>query len=391
MISGAQGLYDMRRQYSVPLRVLMAVVALVLLVACANLASLLLARATARRHELRIRSAVGASRLRLLRQLFTEALLLSAIGGLCGLWIAGICTELLVQTMSRGQSPIVLDLTLHGTTIAFAIGVTVVTAILFGIGPALSATAPPDAQGRVAVWSPRRWTRVLIVSQVALCLTVLIGAGLMLGTVRNLARVDAGFRRDRVLLLTIRPGPSYPDRAHVAIRRLATSILGAARRGIRRPRYGYAALRHLDDRERFDSRRPAKAEVNVNLVGPRFFQTFGIPLLSGRELLRKTTPAARRSASLRKAWPPPSRPAEPLGLRIDVGGTLLTVGGVVKGYALPKPARRSSSHGLPPPLQTTDTWVELNFAVRTAGDPHPSPAFSAANFATRPATCRSTR
>src|ERR1035438_2227733 len=206
MLPGGQGLYDLRRQFSLPLSLLMGAVALVLLVACANLASLLLARATSRRQEIALRLSLGASRGRLLRQLFTESMLLSVIGGIFGIAFAYWGGTLLVALMSRGRAPIAVDLSIHTHTLLFTAMVTLATGVLFGIGPALRATSSASLHGaRVIEGKPGRWTAALIVSQVSLCLVVLACAGLLLGSLRKLRQVDAGFRQDHVLLMSIRP------------------------------------------------------------------------------------------------------------------------------------------------------------------------------------------
>ncbi len=139
VLPGAQGLYDLRRKFSLPLRALMAAVTLILLIACANLASLLLARATARRHEIDLRLSLGATRGRLLRQLLTESILLSMMGGACGIGIAYAASRLLVDLMSTGRSPIFLDLAIHAPTLSFTLAVSLATGVLFGAVPAFRA------------------------------------------------------------------------------------------------------------------------------------------------------------------------------------------------------------------------------------------------------------
>ena len=146
---------------------------------------------------------------RLLRQLLTESVLLSGIGGVLALGIAWVASPLLVQAMSRGRTPILLDLALDWRTLAFAAAVSLLTGVLFGIVPALSAIRQRDMRaqhGARLKTGSRRWSAALIVSQVALCVIVLVSAGLLLGSLRNLQQVDAGFRKDRILLVGIRPG-----------------------------------------------------------------------------------------------------------------------------------------------------------------------------------------
>ena len=203
------GFGDVRMQFALPLQILMVAVALVLLIACMNLASLLLARAGGRRQEIMVRLALGAARGRLMRQLLTESLLLSCFGGLIGLGIALIASPLLVAAMSRGGAPILLDLGLDWRTLAYTAAASLLTGVLFGLVPALQAIRRGGATGvqhgvRLKTNS-RGWSAALIVSQVALCVIVLVSAGLLLRSLRKLQQVDAGFREGGLLMLSIRP------------------------------------------------------------------------------------------------------------------------------------------------------------------------------------------
>ena len=137
LLSGAQGLNDLREQFSLPLRLLMAAVGLLLLIACANLASLLLARARVREQELTLRLALGASRGRIVRQLLTESLMLSILGGAGGLALAASGSRAIVSLLSRGRSPILLDVSIDARLLGFTLGVTVATTLVFGLWPAL--------------------------------------------------------------------------------------------------------------------------------------------------------------------------------------------------------------------------------------------------------------
>jgi predicted permease len=189
ILPGGQGLYDLRHQFSLPLRLLMGAGALVLLVACANLASLLLARATSRRQEIALRLSLGASRGRLMRQLLTESMLLSIIGGIFGIAFAEWGGPLLVALMSRGHAPIVLDLAIHTRTLAFTAVVTLATGVLFGIVPAFRSTSSDSFHGsRLVAGRPSRWTAALIISQVSLSMVVLACAGLMLAALESFTK-----------------------------------------------------------------------------------------------------------------------------------------------------------------------------------------------------------
>ena len=202
------GISDLRRQYSQPLKILMAIVALVLLIACANIANLLLARSTARARELAMRQALGAQRMRIIRQLLTESLLLALAGGALGIAFAVGASRILLNMISRGSDAVPLDVSLNLRLLAFTFAVTVCTAVLFGTLPALRATrlqlVESLTSGRGAS-SPGRTplAKILVVSQVALSLVLMVGACLFLRTLVNLNRVDTGFNKKNVLRLEI--------------------------------------------------------------------------------------------------------------------------------------------------------------------------------------------
>ena len=203
-----------RRQYTRPLVVLMVVVGVVLLIACVNVANLLLARAAARRRELAIRLAIGAGRLRLLRQMLTESLLLAMFGAVAGIVFALWSSRLLVALLSSSWGAVWLDLSINGRVLGFTMLVAALTGILFGLAPAWSATrlAPLGAMkeaGRGIAEGHSRFNagRALVAAQVALSLVLLVGAGLLLGSFRSLSTLDAGFDREGVLLVSV----SLPD------------------------------------------------------------------------------------------------------------------------------------------------------------------------------------
>jgi predicted permease len=181
--------------------VLMVVVALVLIIACANVANMLLARATERRSEVALRLALGSSRFRLVRQLLTESVLLSSLGGIAGLLVAHVGTKLLLALKPPIPIPIALDLTLNYRVLAFTLLVSVATGILFGVAPALQASrslvpAMKSTERRLGLRS------ILVVVQVALSLVLLIGAGLLLKSAGNAQAIDPGFETERVVMLS---------------------------------------------------------------------------------------------------------------------------------------------------------------------------------------------
>ena len=204
---GGTGWTYLRRLYVRPLPVLMAVVAIVLLIACANVASLLLARASARQKEIAVRLAIGAGRGRIVRQLLVESALLSFAGAGCGIVLASMTGRLLLDSLSTGPTAVVLDLTPNWHVLVFTAGVATTTAILFGLAPALQATAsgPSSAlkEEARATGSRSRLLTWLVTAQVALSLVLLVGAGLFVRTLQNLQSFDPGFTREAVLLVDL--------------------------------------------------------------------------------------------------------------------------------------------------------------------------------------------
>ncbi|HET7100226.1 MAG TPA: FtsX-like permease family protein, partial [Terriglobia bacterium] len=198
------------------MQILMIMVGLVLLIACANIANLLLARASTRQREIAVRMAVGAGRARLIRQMLTESLLLALVGGALGVVFASWASGALLAMVSTGAQPLPLNVAPDARVLAFTFVVSLVTALLFGTLPALRATridlTPALKEGRSAAGlsSRSRLGKALIVSQVALSLVLLVGAGLFLRTLVKLNNVDTGFNKENVLLFSIDPvGAGY--------------------------------------------------------------------------------------------------------------------------------------------------------------------------------------
>ncbi len=209
LVPAANGVSLVRSQYGDSLQILMAVVGLVLLIACANLANFLLARATTRQREIATRLALGSSRARIVRQTLTETLLLSITGGVLGLGLAFLATRALIAFVNQGSGDIALSPTPDMTVVFFTLGVSLLASVLFGLAPAVMAarignhgslnTATRTAQGGGGGIS-RFWPKMLVTGQVTLSLLLLVGAGLLLRTLRNLENQDYGFERTHLLL-----------------------------------------------------------------------------------------------------------------------------------------------------------------------------------------------
>jgi putative ABC transport system permease protein len=209
LVPAAAGPAGFRTRYEQPLRIIMAVVVLVLLIACANIANLMLARASGRRHELTMRLALGASRFRIVRQLLVESLLLAGVGAALGLMFAQWGSRLIVAQLSTPRSTVVLDLSLDWRVVGFTALVAVATALLFGIAPALRIRRvdPIEAlkeQSRAFAGEGRRvFGAPLLVVQVALTLVLVVAAGLFMRTFGKLATLDIGLDRDAVLVVDV--------------------------------------------------------------------------------------------------------------------------------------------------------------------------------------------
>jgi predicted permease len=315
----AKGFSDLRTTYKKALYVLMAIVALVLLVASANVANLLLARAAVRQHEVAVRLALGAGRGRIARQLITESLLLSAIGATLGIAFAVWGSQLLPRLLSRGNTTVDLDLALDGRVLLFTIAVTTLTGLLFGLAPAWRAgrvdpQTAMKAQGRGVAEGHSRFAmgKTLVVAQIAMSMILVAGAGLLLGSWRRLATVDPGFRRDQLLIATVGIGPAQtkPEQRYA----LYSQILERFRAI---PGVVHASGSDLtpiggaswNDQVKTDDFTPASMKdgvVWVNAVSEDYFNTMGTPLLAGRDFdsreTKTSTPVAIVSSTMAKKF-----------------------------------------------------------------------------------------
>ena len=295
LLPAATGNSRLRRQYQQPLTIIMGVVGLVLLIACANIANLLLARATARRHELSVRLALGASRLRLTRQLLSESLLLSGLGAALGLVFAYWGSRMLVGQLATATNNVFLDLSLDWRVLGFTAAVAVGTAVLFGTAPALRATRvqPNEAlkkKGRGVMGDGRFGPgNVLVVVQVALSLVLLVAAGLFVRTFSSLANLDIGFDRRPVLVANVNAQPLQLEpgrRADLfeALRRAAAAVPGVASAAASAvtPVSGSTWTNEVEV-EGAPPMSERERGVYVNLISPAWFQTFGTSLIAGRD------------------------------------------------------------------------------------------------------------
>jgi len=317
--AGATGYTGLRRQFRQPLLILMATVGLVLLIACVNVANLMLARAAARRKEIAVRLALGASRSRLVRQLLTESILLSVIGGIASLIIARLCVQVLTTYLPQ-QSRSALDLTVDARVLLFTLTVSILTGLLFGLTPAWQTTRQSltaglkDQTGASAGPSRLAVNKLLVVAQVSLSLFLLIGAGLFVRTLRNWRNLDVGMNYENIVQFSLDTGERYSpqqrsDLSKKVLERLealpgahsATLLYFSLLSGsgisfnVRVP--GFVAPPDLD------------TECDSTAVGPRFFETMKMPIISGRDfgpqderpLPTPTPPGAPKSRNVPEA------------------------------------------------------------------------------------------
>jgi predicted permease len=293
----ATGISSLRRQFSQPLFVLMAIVGIVLLVACANIANLLLARAAARRSEFAMRLALGAGRWRMMRQLLAESLVLGALGGVCGILLARWAMRVLVVCMSSGRSPITLDMTPNFRILGFTAAVSIGTGILFGLAPALRAIRVDPWLGLKGAGGvlhrghgPLRPGKLLAVVQVGLSLLLLVGAGLFVRSLQKLNGESFGVSRDSVLIVRVEPKGSDQRNIPGTTARLDHIYRDLLQRveaipGVRTAGMGQSTPTSPNPGGGGQVTFPSGQSMRVPLVMiyPNYFAAVGLPMVAGRE------------------------------------------------------------------------------------------------------------
>ena len=294
LLPGSQGRSYMRQRLTTPLWLLLGITGMVLLLACANLANLLLARAAARSKEMAIRLAIGAGRGAIIRQLLIESLLLSAFGAIMGFGLAYIADRFLLSLYmsadDTGISPVP-----DWRVLVFTLGLMVITAVLFGLVPALQSSRADvadtlkDQAGSVIGSGNVGLRKALVAAQVGLSLLLLIGAGLFVKTLANLRDLGPGFSPERLVGFEIDPTLNgyNTQRTNIFYRQLTDSL--SAIPGVRS--VGFASLRILDDDDwessvtvqGYTAKPGQSAQPYMNAISPNYFATLGVPILSGRE------------------------------------------------------------------------------------------------------------
>jgi predicted permease len=385
--AGARGLSPLRALYAEPLTTLMAAVGLVLLVVCANVANLLLARGAARERELSVRMALGAGRVRVVRQLLTESLILGVIGGAAGLLLAIWGSQALLRLAADGAGSIPLDVRMDWRVLGFTLAVTGVTAVLFGLAPALRATRVElgtslrsgghgttggllGGPGRIGAG------KLLVVMQVALSLVLLVGTGMLVRSTHALTNVDPGLARDRLLIVTVDAAPTslqgerLGQLARVLLERVR-AIPGVAaatfsENGIFSGTESATSLQVIG----FSPRAEDDTIANSDRVGPGYFTAIGARLIAGRDFTDRDDEHAPRVAVVNATMAAFYFPrGAAIGRRLVVDSATYEVVGVVadtKDHELRQvPARRIYL----PAYQAGPMPLEFTFELRATGDP----------------------
>jgi predicted permease len=375
---GGSGLSVLRTRYSRPLFVLLGIVALVLLIACANMANLLLAQSTARQRELAIRLSLGASRWLVARQLLIESLLLSAIGSAAGVLVAWWASRALVQLISTRTALVTLDLTLDWRVLGFTMLVGVVTGLLFGVAPALRATGLTPAtalrdhsRGVVSGAGRLNVGHALVAVQVAISFVLVLGASLFVRTLVDLTSQDLGFRYDRVLLanvdlrrtgLTDKERPAMFERLRDAVS--AAPGVEAAAVSVLTP-ISNTTWNNLITVPGYDAPERDRS-AHFNRVTPDYFRVMGTPLLAGRDISAADRPGTAKVVIVNETFARKFFNGQsPLGKTFTVGLPGQPDTAIYEIVGLAADAKYASLREPAPPTMYT-AWAQADTAASSA-------------------------
>ncbi|HEY7410260.1 MAG TPA: ABC transporter permease [Vicinamibacteria bacterium] len=386
MMPGGRGPSGLRDESQTPLLVLMGMVGLVLLIACANVANLLLARASSRQKEIAVRLALGASRGRLARQLLVESLTLALAGGALGMVVATWTGTLLIRALPSAEAAIVLTADPDLRVAGFAFALSVLTGVGFGLVPALQATRPhlaptlkSESTALAGGTAPFRFRKGLVVAQIALSLLLLIGAGLFTRSLMNLRALDPGFEPDQLLTFTVDPSLNGYDlaRRYALYARLQQDV--SAEPGVKSVSMADVALMTDSNSsttirvEGYEAKEEEDMNPNFNGVAPEFFGTLGIGLLAGRDFTDADGPQAPRVAIVNEEFARYFYKGEnPVGRRFGTGrgksDFQFTIVGLVRDGKAASLREKQVRFAYTPYTQEPNLGA-LTFYVRTAVDP----------------------
>ncbi len=392
VLPAATGRSSLRRQFSKPLLVLMATVGLVLLIACANVANLLIARATSRQKEIAVRLALGAGRRRIVSQLLAESLLLSLAGGLAGLGLAVVVDRALIGFLPPSSVPLTISATPDWRILAFTVTVSVLTGIIFGLLPALQSTrvnvAPTlkDQAGTVSGGASTSARKLLVVAQVSLSLLLLIAAGLFIRSLQHLRDLDPGFHTTNLLAFKIDPTLNGypPEQVKTFYGRLEETLNSIP--GVEVASLAVMPVLEGDEWDQWvtiDSYSPKTGELpdpHMNFVSPGYFKTLQVNLLTGRDFRITDSMSAPKVCIVnetfaRKYFGTVNALGHKIGMGIDPGTkTDITIVGVVRDT-------RYESMRDEIPTEVFRPYRQMEFAPGIAGyirtAQHPDSVFSA--------------
>ncbi|MCX6596965.1 MAG: ABC transporter permease, partial [Acidobacteria bacterium] len=382
---GYRGQSNMQEQAKVPLIMLLSITGFVLLIACANIANLLLARSAARGKEIAIRLSLGATRGTLIRQLLLEALVLAAIAGVAGLFVSQWTARLLFSLLPPDAED-VISLAINWRSLGFAAAASLTTGLLFGLFPALHSTRQDlasvmkDQAGNVsATGSATLFRRALVVGQIGLSLLLLISAGMFLKSLVNVLKVDLGLRTDKMIVFGLSPDLNKytPERTLAFYQRLEESVRAIPGvTGITASTVSLLANNNWGSNvsvDGFESGPDTDTHSMFNQIGPGYFRTLGIPLVAGREFTDSDAANAPKAAIVNESFVRKFSPSQnALGKRMQQGSggkNDIEIVGIVKD------AKYSDvKQAVPPmfyrPYKQDKQMGSSNFYVHTAVDPN---------------------
>ena len=385
LVPGARGQTSVDREARVPLLLLLSVTGLVLLIACANIANLLLARAAARSSEMAIRLSIGANRRQLIGQLLTESLVLAVIGGLAGLLVSRWTLDL-IFAMLPNEAAETLQVSIDGTVLLFAAAVTIATGLLFGLFPAWHSTNPnllttlKGQAGQPGGGKSAKWFRASLATvQIAISMALLVCAGLFTKSLVNVSRVELGMNVEHLATFGVSPQMNgySPERSKQVFERLEDDL--TAQPGVTDvsaslvPALGGSNWGSSVSVEGFKSGPDTDTHSNYNEIGPGYFRTMGIRLLAGREFTRSDNLGGPKVAVINEAFARKfNLGTNAVGKRMGTGGPNDKLDTEIVG--LVKDAKYSEVKDAIPPLffrpyRQSERVGAMTFYVRTSGAP----------------------
>jgi predicted permease len=386
VIPGGTGSSHVRQQLAAPASVMMGLTVFVLLIACANLANLQLARATARGREIAVRLALGATRLQVARQLLVESLALSCAAGVAGLLIGRWVLQALLSMRESDVSQLTIQATIDARILLFNFGAAAAVGVLFGLAPAWQA-ARADVSKRLrdeataaAGGAHARFRKGLLVGQVTLSLMLLIGAGLFVNSLMNLRRLDPGFRAENLMMFGVDPtsGGYSKERTRDFYKRLTERL--KALPGVTAASHANMAVVSGDEWdssitiEGSDPSQTSKAWAYMNHISPGYFQSLGTQLVAGRDFTWSDAHGTPKVCVVNQRFVKEYFPGkDPIGRRVGMGSdpgtkTDIEIVGVVRDFKYEN-MREEIGRQMYRPFQQMGYGLSMWFYVRTAADP----------------------